>query len=211
MKRCNAVTTFVLLACILPIGLTACDGSDAKQQSSEEVEEQLVVTMVHTGERLPTREWQPQSGRPAPGPCGEKGKALFSWSLIAEPDESHLIDAETVRDYWKSLGMDVRLVKDPVPTVYARGGGFRSMSFSTAPGLYHLSGTSLCFPGDSAELEDRPKASPGSRFARQSDADNRDLLLEGRVPLDDADQVAGAEPERRTANLLPILNNGRDL
>lgn len=160
MKRCNAVTTLVLLACILPFGLTACDGADAKQQSSEEVEEQLVTTMVRTGERLPTREWQPQSGRPAPEPCGEKGKAQFSWSLIAEPDESHLTDAETVRDYWRSLGMNVRLVKDPVPTVYARGGGFTSMSFSPAPGLYHLSGTSLCFSGDSAELEGRPTMSP---------------------------------------------------
>ncbi len=64
------------------------------------------MTMVHTGERLPTREWQPQSGRPARRTLRrEVGKALFSWSLIAEPDESHLIDAETVRDYWKSLGM----------------------------------------------------------------------------------------------------------
>lgn len=211
MTHWNALTGIVLLSSVLAFGLAACSSADAEPQSSEEVEEQLVMTMVHTGERLPTREWQPQSGRPAPGPCGEKGKALFSWSLIAEPDESHLIDAETVRDYWKSLGMDVRLVKDPVPTVYARGGGFRSMSFSTAPGLYHLSGTSLCFAGDSAELEDRPKASPGLRFARQSDADNQDLLLVGRVPLHDAGQVANAESGGRTAKVLPKLNNGRDL
>ncbi len=43
------------------------------------------------------------------------------------------------------------------------------MSFSTAPGLYHLSGTSLCFAGDSAELGSRPTISQDDTCASRGD------------------------------------------
>jgi len=85
-------------------------------------------------------------------PCGSDGTAEISHTVASQPGQDHLADARVIRDYWLSLGMEVRLVEDPIPVVYATGGPVRRMSFGTGPALYDISGTSLCGVGDAAEL-----------------------------------------------------------
>ncbi|MCW2164936.1 hypothetical protein B0I12_002071 [Microbacterium hydrothermale] len=48
--------------------------------------------------------------------------------------------------------MDVRVVESPSYVVYATGGPVEGLSFSTSPGDYYISGTSLCVPGDADEI-----------------------------------------------------------
>lgn len=71
------------------------------------------------------------------------------------PDSDRGADAQIIADYWKSLGMQVRVVDTPVYVVYASGGPVAGLSFSTAPGDYYIAGTSLCVPGDAADLREQ--------------------------------------------------------
>lgn len=76
----------------------------------------------------------------------------YGYGYSAQPGTDHLGDALKVAAYWKKLGMSVRVVKDPEPTVYATGGPIHGLAFSSAPGLYYIAGTSLCVPGDVDKL-----------------------------------------------------------
>lgn len=85
---------------------------------------------------------------------GVHGKRLIVSVVIL------LGDAQRISERWQQLGTTVRLVERPHPVVFATGGGFQGMTFSTGPGRYYLTATSLCFEGDAADLESRPTLAP---------------------------------------------------
>lgn len=131
--------------------LTGCSTPGGGTMDAETARDQLVTVMNDTADRLGIEGWEPVGGVPSASSCGENG-AEFAYAIGVEPRQEHLADAKTVQEYWTSLGMDVRLVEDPVPAVFATGGPVTGLSFQTAPGLYGILGTSLCGEGDPREL-----------------------------------------------------------
>lgn len=119
-----------------------------------EARDALVATVQNTAARLNVEGWN-EDRSPEPGNCGERrGDAVnFMYGYGApSPETNFEEDARIVADYWKSLGMAVRVVDAPVHTVYASGGPVEGLSFSTAPGDYYISGTSLCVEGDADSI-----------------------------------------------------------
>ena len=73
----------------------------------------------------------------------------FGYTYAAPPADSvRLAEARKVAEYWRSLGMETRVNSENDPVVFGSGGPIQSISFSTGPGVYDVSGTSLCVPGD---------------------------------------------------------------
>lgn len=87
-------------------------------------------------------------------PARARWHYTYGYGALA-PDSDRGADAQIIADYWKSLGMQVRVVDTPVYVVYASGGPVAGLSFSTAPGDYYIAGTSLCVPGDAADLREQ--------------------------------------------------------
>lgn len=112
--------------------------------------------MDATAAQLPGHTWEHVGASPVAAPCDPDGNAETSATIGSQPGADHLADAEIIRDYWEGLGMEVRLVEEPIPVVYATGGPVERMSFGTGPALYDLSGTSLCAAGDAAQLNGAP-------------------------------------------------------
>lgn len=48
--------------------------------------------------------------------------------------------------------MTVRVDTSSEPVVFAEGGSVEGLSFSTGPGEYYITGSSLCVPGHADEL-----------------------------------------------------------
>lgn len=106
-----------------------------------------LTTVTHDSADLLKIDGWTESGVPSAGGCA----GGLNWEYIygaPAPDGGPLDDAQTVADYWKSLGMTVMVNTEHDPVVFATGGSLRGISFSTGPGDYHFSGTSLCVAGD---------------------------------------------------------------
>lgn len=131
--------------------LTAgCGGEMETKMTPDEARDALVATIENTASRLDIEGWNSDRS-PEPGNCGERRGELVNFMYgygAPSPGTDFEADAQIVADYWRSLGMNVRVVDAPVYTVYASGGPVEGLSFSTAPGDYHISGTSLCVEGD---------------------------------------------------------------
>lgn len=120
----------------------------------DEARDALVATIENTASKVNVGGWN-HDRSPEPGDCGERrGERVdFMYGYGApSPGTGFEADAQTVADFWRSLGMQVRIVDDPVYTVYATGGPIEGLSFSTAPGDYYISGTSLCVEGDAKAI-----------------------------------------------------------
>lgn len=124
---------------------TGC-GSQEEQVTPDQVRDALTSVTHDSADLLKIDGWT-ESGVPSAGSCADG----LNWEYIygaPAPDGAPLDDAQTVADYWKSLGMTVRVNTEHDPVVFANGGSLRGISFSTGPGNYHFSGTTLCVPGD---------------------------------------------------------------
>jgi hypothetical protein len=154
------LTTSVLLCA------PGCGSIGASERTTAEVESLLISTISDTAPIAASTDWRMNSGRPAPAPCGDQTVTKFAWSITTDRGPDPAIDARRVYEYWTGLGMKTRLVEKPIPAVYARGGNIRTVAFSTGPALHSISGTSECAPGDSAELEGRPRMSRTAAEAR---------------------------------------------
>lgn len=122
--------------------------------SPAEARDALVSTIEKSAGQLQVDGWS-RSHAPEVGNCGARRgeRADYSYSYGAPaPDSDHEADARKIADYWRSLGMQVRLVESPDYVVYASGGPVAGLTFSTAPGNYFIAGESLCVPGDATEL-----------------------------------------------------------
>jgi ABC-type transport system substrate-binding protein len=144
----GALTVLLLLA-----GCTPTPKEDPAM-TPHEARDQLVKTVKDTAARLTVGGWKEDSA-PDVGACdGDVPSVDYGYGYGAAPGTDHLADAQKVAEYWKTLGMTVRVETSPDPVVFATGGPVKGVSFSTAPGNYYISGTSLCVPGDIDTLTD---------------------------------------------------------
>lgn len=128
----------------------ACGTEKEAVMTPDEARDALVATIENTASKLNVDGWN-RDRSPEPGNCGERRGELVNFMYgygAPSPGTDFGADAQIVADYWRSLGMDVRVVAAPVYTVYGTGGPVEGLSFSTAPGDYYISGTSLCVEGD---------------------------------------------------------------
>ena len=137
--------------------MTACAGSKEEEVSPEQARDALVSTVEDSAALLNVSGWT-WDGAPEVGNCGQSRGERVNYTYgygAPPPDGDRASDAEKVADYWRSLGMEVRVVDEPLIVVYAKGGPVGGLSFSTAPGDYHIAGTSLCVPGDAKAIRDQ--------------------------------------------------------
>ena len=115
----------------------------------DEARDMLAATIADTAALIDGPEWA-ESFASAAQECavGATSGTKFGYAYSApRPDRDRRADAEKVAEYWKSLGMTVRIVPESGPAVYGAGGPVQNIDFLTEPGNYGIGGTSLCAPG----------------------------------------------------------------
>ncbi len=140
--------------CIAAISASGCAAGQASSLSPDQARGALVSTVENTSKILDVDGWT-WDGAPEVGNCGQRSGERVNYTYgygAPPPDGDRAADAKKVANHWRSLGMDVRTVEKPMVVVYATGGPVEGLSFSTGPGDYHIAGTSLCVPGDAAEI-----------------------------------------------------------
>lgn len=134
--------------------LAACTFSQEATMTPSEARDALIRTIEDTAAQLDVQGWN-RDGAAEVGNCGaqrgERVNYTYGYGAPA-PDSDRAADARTVANYWRSIGMQVRIVDSPVYVVYGTGGPTEGLSFSTAPGDYYIAGESLCVSGDADEL-----------------------------------------------------------
>lgn len=126
---------------------SAC-GPEEERMTPEEARDSLTTIAHDTAELLGISGWAEMSA-PRAKSCDSGAGVKWSYLYGAPiPDADRLADVQKVADYWASLGMEVRTNAEHDPVVFGAGGPVQSISFSTGPSVYDVSGTSLCVPGD---------------------------------------------------------------
>lgn len=139
---------------IVALSVSGCAAGQADSLSPVQARDALLSTVENTSQILDNDGWT-WDGAPEVGNCGQRRGERVNYTYgygAPPPDGDRAADAKKGADHWRSLGMDVRTVEKPVVVVYATGGSVDGLSFSTGPGDYHIAGTSLCVPGDAAEI-----------------------------------------------------------
>ncbi len=151
MVSTNRAVTIAVLAVTGGL-LTACQPGET--MTPHEARDQLVTTIEDTGALLDVPGWK-RDFSPRIQECDGGNGVKYGYSYSSPPpDGDHLADANTVADYWDSLGMTVRIDTSSDPVVFATGGPVTGLSFGTGPGLYYIAGSSLCVPGNANDLID---------------------------------------------------------
>ena len=148
--RLSAVALVPVVAVVL---LAACSTDPGEEMTPQQSREMFMTVVRDTAALLSEDGWA-EISPPSWASCAVGGGegAKTDWFYARDPLTDHAANAKKVADYWASLGMRVRTVSEPNYSVYATGGGIDGVAFHTAPGLYGISGSSLCVPGDSFEL-----------------------------------------------------------
>lgn len=137
-------------ATVLAMALVGC-GSTEEKMKPDEARDSLTTIAHDTAALLDVEGWA-ENGAPLANTCDSGSGVKWAYFYAApRPDADPAADAKTVADYWESLGLDVRTNTEHDPVVFGTGGPVRSISFSTGPSVYDVSGTSLCVPGDADE------------------------------------------------------------
>lgn len=144
---------FAAMAVCAGLMVSACVPATGDQASPERAQDDLVNLVTKTATLVDPEGWS-DLGKPSWGSCSVDGGdgVRASWFYTREPLTEHTSNAQRVADYWASLGMNVRVVSEPTVSVYAEGAAAASIAFHTEPGLYSVSGTSVCVPGTSEEM-----------------------------------------------------------
>ena len=93
-------------------------------------------------------------GQPLPQQCkvGDEDGVSFGHGGYAQTGGADpAADAQRVADYWATIGIESRIVSDPVYVVFGEGGPVKAISFSTAP-TYAISVGGSCVPGNPFDL-----------------------------------------------------------
>ena len=91
---------------------------------------------------------------PLPQQCdidGKQGVGFNHGGYAVTEGSDPAADAQRVAEYWASVGIEARVVTDPVPRVFGGGGPVDAISFSTSPG-YTISVGGTCVPGNAFEF-----------------------------------------------------------
>ncbi|MHC2184671.1 hypothetical protein ACVLV4_000295 [Rathayibacter agropyri] len=137
--------------------LVSC--STEREMSPEDNRRGVVEFIRDSAAVVPAEGWSTREGSPRADVCGlgsgSKG-AQFAYTYWAFPNADLNGDAQRVAEYWRSLGMSVRVTDStPWPTVYGEGGPVLRASFATSSAWgdrYSMDAVSWCRPGDSREL-----------------------------------------------------------
>lgn len=152
---CRTARAFIgAMLCGSLMLLAACTASEEETVTPSEARDTLIRTIEDTAAQLDVKGWNRDHAAEV-GNCGAQRGERVNYSYGAgapAPDGDHAANARTVADYWRSLGMEVRIVDAPAYVVYGTGGPVEGLSFSTAPGNYYIAGESSCVPGDADEL-----------------------------------------------------------
>ncbi|MEV7875990.1 hypothetical protein [Microbacterium sp. NPDC089188] len=134
--------------------VSGCAITGESKMDPDEARDALVSTVEESAAQLDVTGWA-RSHAPEAGNCGSRSGQRANYSFVygaPAPVRDHEGDARRIAEYWRSLGMNVRLVESPEYVVYGSGGPVEGLSFSTGPGNYFIAGESLCVPGDADEL-----------------------------------------------------------
>lgn len=139
----------------LALSLAACATNMGDEMTPQESREAFVALVKDTASLVAPEGWA-ELGEPGWSSCSAGGGegASTDWSYARDPLTDHEAIAKKVADYWESLGMQVRVVTEPNYSVYATGGVADAVAFHTAPGLYAISGSARCMPGNAKDLID---------------------------------------------------------
>jgi len=125
----------------------------APEQARDQTMEVLYGTMTASG----APGWTPaREGEPIPQQCEVDGKegVTFGHGAYAQPEgRDAKADVQRVADYWATLGIESRIVTDPVYVVFGTGGPVNAISFATSP-TYAISLGGICVPGDPFDYYD---------------------------------------------------------
>ncbi|QWL29745.1 hypothetical protein [Rathayibacter toxicus] len=171
----------VVLATVMLGGVVSCAGSGGGGGMPPEESRRQVVDFVRdSAKRVPVEGWWPKTGTAYADVCslggGEKG-AEYSYDYWAPRGTDFEGDARRVAEYWRSLGMSVRVTNTtPYPTVYGEGGPVLRAIFVTAAAddMYNVGAVMPCIPGNDDELNkadqrrrDAGEVLPGDEGARR--------------------------------------------
>lgn len=95
-------------------------------------------------------------GQPLPQQCdegGNQGVAFGHGGYSRAKSADPAADVQRVADYWSSIGIDPRIISEPVYVVFGSGGPVKNISFSTGPN-YAISIGGICVPGDPFDYYD---------------------------------------------------------
>lgn len=147
--------TVAAISFVVALSLTAC-GSNAGDEMTPKESREAFLTLVKDTATVVAPDGWAEIGPPGWSSCSADGAegASTDWAYGREPLTDHAANAQKVADYWESLGMQVRIVSEPNYSVYATGGATDAIAFHTAPGLYGISGSARCVPGDAKSLID---------------------------------------------------------
>jgi hypothetical protein len=155
MVRGRAVIAVVVASAMLAAVAGCTPTKKEAGMTPHEARDRLMEVVKDTSAVLDVSGWK-DDGAADVQPCAADGSegAKYAYGYSAQPGADHLGDALKVAAHWEKLGMSVRVVREPDPSVYATGGPVQGLAFSSAPGLYYIAGTSLCVPGDLTTLID---------------------------------------------------------
>ena len=161
------------IAVLMATGLTSVScAKDEKSITPREGRNHVVEFVKSTTPQTTAKGWWPRNGVASPGSCslgsGQDG-ASYDYDLVAPRGTDLIGDAHLVADYWKSLGMTVRIVNESTsPTVFAEGGPVLRAMFETdaSDDRYRVGAVAPCAPGDAMSLvkEDEAERKNGKVF-----------------------------------------------
>ncbi|AGW42723.1 hypothetical protein O159_28490 [Leifsonia xyli subsp. cynodontis DSM 46306] len=157
-----AVSVMVVLFGTASVGC-AGKGEEKNTMTPREGRDAVVDLVISTTKQLAVTGWWPRNGPVWADECSLGGGVLgasYSYDHWAPRGTDHTGDARKVADYWKSLGMTVRILDQGGPVVYGSGGPVLRADFDThaADNSYRVGALAPCSPGDFWELNEEDQA-----------------------------------------------------
>lgn len=147
------------IAVLMGTGLTCAScAKEEKTMTPREGRDQVVDFVKNTTAQTAARGWWPRNGVAEAGTCSlEEGQqsASYDYDLASPRGTDPTGDAQLVADYWKTLGMSVRIVNPSTsPTVFAEGGPVLRAMFETdaSDDLYRVGAVAPCALGEADVL-----------------------------------------------------------
>lgn len=158
------VATLVLTSCSARENVRTQEQARGQTTTPEQARDQTMDVLNGTITASGATDWVLDGdGSAIPQQCnadGEGGVTFGHGGYATAPGGDPAADAQRVADYWTSIGIETRVVSDPTPTVFGRGGPVNAISFGTAPG-YTISLGGVCVPGDPFDYyDDIPTPAP---------------------------------------------------
>ncbi|MEV8272810.1 hypothetical protein [Microbacterium sp. NPDC077184] len=151
----RARTMMVTLAAATVL-LAGCSPQEGTDMTPDQARDNLIALIESTAAELGGA-WEDPI-QPYPEGCTMSGGASgvrYNSGAGSAPSADPEVDAERVAEYWRSLGMEARVVLDPPAAVFATGGASTNISFDAGPQSSSILGSSVCVPGDPIEEQER--------------------------------------------------------